>query len=383
MNGFLRLLRPGAAGPIDLTHLLTEEAFTPAIDAEARFVVFASKWDYPHHAYSRLRVVNLSSRNIETLIEGFADFYQPLLSHDGRRVLFLSNSRFDESWQPGPPQAHVIGIDGAGRRALTSEPTGIASAILSGDGRVVYALAKSGRLLRIDVESGGQTELLPPSIQVISITSAVAGSRVEMETSAENVRATLDGQRLQLESVSPGSFHFFMPFDLAGKDVHMQVESDLPEGPFEQVLFDKDLSVIPIIGPRVYDLPIEYGGRGAYGMRFSLAYDDPFATLITPDTPAWLGSVVHVLATGLGPIDPANGQLLVEPDCSWAQTTALVPIRPLYVGALDGSPGVYRLSFRLPDSLPPKMTYEGALQIGCRLQPSFLSPLVMLVAIRR
>ena len=205
-----------------------------------------------------------------------------------------------------------------------------------------------------------------------------------METSAaENVRATLDGQRLQLGKCLArhlSLLHAFRP-GREGRS-HCSVESDLPEGPFEQVRFDKDVSILPI-GPRVYDLPVEYGGRGAYGMRFSLAYDDPFATLITPDTPAWLGSVVHVLATGLGPIDPANGQLLVEPDCSWAQPTALVPIRPLYVGALDGSPGVYRLSFRLPDSLPPKMTYEGALQIGCRLQPSFLSPLVMLVAIRR
>jgi uncharacterized protein (TIGR03437 family) len=374
-NGFLRLLRPGAAEWVDLTHLLTEEAFTPAIDAEARFVVFASKWEYPNNAYSRLRIVNLSTRRIQTLIEGFADFYQPVLSHDGRRVLFLSNSRFDDSWLLGLPQAHVIGIDGAGRRPLTNDPSGIATAILSGDGRVAYALARSGRLVRIDVESGLQTELLPPSIQVISLTGLVAGSRVDMETSAaENVAVMLEGKRLQLEQTGPGSFRFFLPFDLAGQDVHMRVESELPEGPFEPARFDRTITILRAL-PRVYDLPAEYGGTGAYGMRFSLAYDEALTMLVTPDSPASPGSVINVLATGLGPLP-------LEPQCKWAQPTALVPIQPLYTGLLEGEPGVYRLSFRVPDNLPPKMTYEGALQISCRI-PHYNSDVVMLVAVRR
>jgi len=263
-GGAIRSLPSGAFEWTQLTQL-SEEAYTPTISADAKFVVFASRWDYPNHAYKRLRIVDVLSRQTRTLIEGFADYYQPVLSHDGRTVLFLSNDPLDNSGVFAPPQAFVIGVQRDSLRRLTNDIYGIVSAILSGDGRVVYAQSKSGRIVRVDVDSGTQTELLPPSLQVFSKSPLVAGSRVDLEALDDPAfKILIDGQPVDLTRVAPGRFSFVLPFELAGRTVRLSAESDMPAGPFEPQTFDFE----PMIGswqPRVYEAAAEYGGPGGRG----------------------------------------------------------------------------------------------------------------------
>ncbi len=378
----LRLLPYLASDPIPITSLLAEQATNPNLSADAQLIVYSSAWEYPYHAYRRLRIVDLTTAQSRTLIEGFANYYQPVLSHDARRVLFLSDDPRDNSGWLMSPQAHVIDIDGSSLRRLTDDPSGIATAILSGDGRVAYALSRTGRLLRIDVDSGAETELIPPFLQVFSMSPLVAGSRVDIEAfEAPDFRLSLDGQPLELTRDAPGRFHFVLPFDLAGQTPRLRAESSFPPGPFQPQLFDQDVVVFQL-SPRAYDLPPEYGGPGAYGMRFSRVYDESLSRLVTPFLPAAPGDVVNVLATGLGPVLPATGELATPLSCRWASTTDLTPIDPLFAGLHPTDPGVYLLRFRLP-ALPALMTYEGALQITCSDTSRLTNALVILVPVHR
>lgn len=382
-GGALSLLRLGAAESTIFTQYNNELAETPAISADGRFAVYASAWVYPYHAYKRLRIARFDPLRLSTLVEGFANYYEPVLSHDGRRVLFLSDDPLDNSGWLAPPQAHVIEIDGSSLRRLTDDPYGISSAILSGDGRIAYALSKSGRLVRVDVDSGLQTELLPPFIQVFNMTQIVAGSRVDFEAYDEaELRIYLGEQKLPVMRHAPGKFSFVVPFELAGQKLRLRAEAALPDGPFEPRALDQDVTVHERL-PRVYDLPQEYGGPGAYGMRFSRVYDEGYTRLITPFEPAAPGTVVNVLATGLGPVEPQTGELTGTLACRWYQPAAAVPIAPIFAGLHPDEAGVYQLRFRLPENIPPRMGYEGALQIACAFPGSITSDLVMLIAFSR
>lgn len=379
----LRLLPYLASDPISISNLLAEEAYTPNLSADARTLVYASAWQYPYHAYRRLRAVDLATGQSRTLIEGFANYDQPVLSHDARRVLFLSDDPRDFSGWLMRPQAHVIDIDGRNLRRLTNDPSGIAAALLSGDGRVAYALSRSGRLLRLDIDSGLETELLPPFLQIFSMTALVAGSRVDIEAfDAPDFRLSLAGQPVELIRDAPGRFHFVLPFELAGQTVRLRAESSFPPGPFEPQLFDQDIFIAEK-QPRAYDLPPEYGGPGAYGMRFSRVYDATNTRLVTPFAPAAPGDVVNVLAAGLGPVLPATGELQTPLSCRWYSTRDVTSIDPLYAGLHPTEPGVYLLRFRLPAELPAQMTYEGALQITCSDGGRFTNDPVILIAVRR
>lgn len=378
----LRLLPPFASGFIPITNLLAEESYTPTISADARLIVYSSAWQYPYHAYRRLRIVDLVTSQTRTLIEGFANYYQPVLSHDASRVLFLSDDPRDFSGWLMRPQAHTIDIDGRNLRRLTNDSSGIVAAILSGDGRVAYALSRSGRLLRIDIDSGAEAELIPPFLQVFSMSAFVAGSRVDLEVfDSPDLRLFLNDQPLDLTRDAPGRFHLVLPFDTAGHTLHLRVESALPDGPFQPQLYDQDVIILER-APRAYELPPEYGGPGAYGMRFSRVYDESLSRLVTPFNPAGPGDVVNILATGLGPVLPATGELETPLSCRYAATTELLPIPPLYAGLHPTEAGVYLLRFRLPD-LPAQMTSEGALQITCTDGGRFTNDPVILIAVHR
>jgi hypothetical protein len=80
-------------------------------------------------------------------------FEQPVhqISNDGSRVLFFWASERSTLWfcqQAGEP------------RPLAHADDGFVSAVLSGDGRVAWALSAGGRLLRIPIDGGPVEEVL-------------------------------------------------------------------------------------------------------------------------------------------------------------------------------------------------------------------------------
>jgi hypothetical protein len=136
-----------------------------------------------------LRVVRIApgfpARSLEA--SGFQDF-SPAISDDGKTILFVSKPDGVDD-----PQVHTVTPDNTNRRKVTSEPEGILRAILSGSGRIAWAVTRTGRLLQIDLSSGGVLQVLGPTVvlhyaplrggsgEIITVSASVMpGDQVEL-----------------------------------------------------------------------------------------------------------------------------------------------------------------------------------------------------------
>jgi len=361
VNGVLKLIRGGLSEA--LTDAGHESAREATIDTAGRVVVYTGRWVFPKSAFSRIRVIELPNGVPRTLIEGIGDSYQPVLSNDGRGVLFLSTSVFGSPGMMGPPQAYMIRIGGEQLRRVTNDASGIRTAILSGDGRFVYAVTMSGRLLHVDLASGQESELIPRTLFALMPNPLVAGSPAEVTgvgyTGAdgvpEPVRVRLAGKEAPVLSSTPGRLIYQVPWELAEQRVEFELETALPPSPFEAPPQPADVFV-SARGPRFAELSEEYGTHEGY--RFLKAVSGDFNRLITPDNPVRPGSIINAYVTGLGPVSPAvptgepapaEGPLsrFVQPlDCVAGSDSYPVPV--LFAGLAPGQVGLYQLQFELP-----------------------------------
>ncbi|MEK7404100.1 MAG: hypothetical protein AAB225_03240, partial [Acidobacteriota bacterium] len=284
-----------------------------------------------------------------------------------------------ENWD----RLYVIEIDGRGLRLITRDPSGIQSAILSGNGRVAYALTQSGRLLRVDADSGAETELLPRTLVVTTPSLGsrpVAGSLQRLsgvgfigpDGVPEPVRVYLDGSEAPIISSWPGELWYQVPWELSGRTVPFRVETAVPPGPFEQPTWAHEMRV-ERYSPSVLDLPDEYGTAAAYGMRYSVAVNRDFTALITPERPARPGEIVNIYGLGFGPVDPPvpTGQAApVEGplsrvtesfQCKILDRGGERPVPILFAGLAPGLVGVYQVQLQIP----PELNYRGETQILC------------------
>src|SRR5262249_18267127 len=100
------------------------------------------------YATDGVHLINLRTLADRLILPGRTDTITGM-SDDGRRVLFLREG-----------QAYIVETDGSEPRSLTSDAAGVASAILSGNGRVAYFVTRTGRLLKIDVDTANQVEIV-------------------------------------------------------------------------------------------------------------------------------------------------------------------------------------------------------------------------------
>ena len=102
-----------------------------------------------YEAAGRIVLLDLASGAATAAVSGTA----PCLTNDGQTLLYLAPDA------NGTTQAWLAARDGSGIRALTALDSGLAEAVISGDGSTVYAIASNMRLLRIDVASAAVTDL--------------------------------------------------------------------------------------------------------------------------------------------------------------------------------------------------------------------------------
>lgn len=193
--------------PPDQLQTVKTKPDSAAIDAEGTTVVWADGlWQ------RSLRVLHLpAATDAVSLAIAGRDDYAPSIGKDGKLILFLSR-QLDSN----RPQVFLVRPDGTGRRQITNEPEGIASAILSGNGAVSWALTRTGRVLRIDVGSGRYTQVIgsvpaiidasdwPASGQEVTVAASVLGT--------ELLTADACGVSLPVSKVSDGSVTFQLPF---------------------------------------------------------------------------------------------------------------------------------------------------------------------------
>lgn len=316
---------------------------------------------------------------------------QPALTADGQRLLFVAEN-----------QAWISSTGRDDRRRITNELAGVANAVLSGDGQVVWASTFAGQIIRIGVENReireviGQTPVLKhwdpflgfPVVSAsgaiasldgvgLALQSSTAAAPLPREVAGVTVTSTL-GESFPLFSVSPTRIQFQVPWQVRGRrtlTVGLRSASPFESAPLPPLTFDLRESV-----PAVYYIEPDQP---------AVAHGD-FRGLITPGDPARSGEIIHVYLSGLGPVTPpvntgeaASAQTLsyatLPIRLGWAGTTPL-PVDPpelLFAGLAPGTIGFYQVSLRLPARVP-RVYHRSELRLTITTTTQTSIPLLLL-----
>ena len=221
-------------------------AWTAAISADGATVVYESQ---PQAGLPR-RVDSIDvASGRETLLltsdEVARNAANISISNDGGRILLLASEAADRATQ----WIFLINADGSRPDWFTYINEGFREAILSGDGRVIFAVSNNNRLFRIDAESGGATELIHRSPFVATLAGApLAGSTVRLqgggftwsECRAESyplpeslcgIEVEFLGRRMAIERITPSEIRFQIPWDTPIPPVNIMPFEALPTDP--------------------------------------------------------------------------------------------------------------------------------------------------------
>jgi uncharacterized protein (TIGR03437 family) len=376
----------------------------PVIDAAAESVVYTAliddKW---RRALYRYRI---AEKRHELFLGGNGDIYAPSISADGQRVMFLSTVQFGTQYAPSVAQVYVVNLDGTGFQRVSGEWSGVRRAILSDDGRVVWYVSATGRLMKVNLETGaieekvGRTPALGYTAVVPGSVIAVAGEgladaelradRMPLPLELGGTRVKINGVQAPLLSVSPTEIVFQAPWETpsstAGVMVDMTVETTA-DSPFEATVAQQDIALTTL--PEAVELgpdPADPSGASTV-----FAIHENWDALVTLDKPAQPGEIINFYATGLGPVVPAVETGAPGPahppaatalplTCKYYLNGQHASTLSLYAGLAPGLVGYYQVSMRIPTDAIPDM--YGHFVTGCFIQ-GVDSGLQITVPIRR
>ena len=330
-----------------------DRPFDAVIDDEGKAAVYeAAQADGNGR---KLVHVDLASGAVRLLATAAADMW-PCLSNDGQVVLFLSAG-----------QIFVMRADGTGLRRLTQDPSGITEAVLSGNGRVAYAVSSAGRLFRVDLESGATQQVIGRSMSLVALSDSppypVPGSAFAVEgrgfadsvesvgpplpLSLNGVELLLDGRPLPLQSVAPTRVAFQLPWDIAPGTHRLEARTDV-DAVFEAETIDLEIRHEAFAQ---FELLPDGFRRSVSGQPYALAVHGDWNGLITAENRARPGEVIHLYMTGLGPVAPAvetGAPSPAEPPARVVLPLACSPAEVLFAGLAPGFAGYYQVTLRIP-----------------------------------
>ena len=304
-----------------------------AMDDNATTVVYQT-------AGARLRVIDLAGGGEWPLGADDRDNTAPQLSSDGRAVLYLSRM-YDG------PQVFFSARDGGEWMQLTDAEGGIQEAVLSGDGSVAWALTGTGAMLRIDTATGAVDERVAPVPAANLPGPGVPGSAVVLDGHGlDRVTPRVGGLAMPVLSASGGRIVFQIPWDTPAGDTELALENS--GGPFESAF----PYTIQEFGPSAVPL------GDASAQPVPIAVHEDFGSPVTADNPATPGEVVHIYATGLGPVDPTVATGIPSPAVPLSRATlplrwlwsagSELPAEVLFAGLAPGLTGFYQVDVRVP-----------------------------------
>jgi uncharacterized protein (TIGR03437 family) len=330
------------------------------IDAGAHTIVYSG--------YSKSLSVADAVTGMSTLL--VPDGYSPSIADGGQTVLYLSS-------RSGAPQAYVIQTDGSGDSAITSDPLGIARAILSGDGSTAYAVTLGGRLIKITVASGEIDEVIPRTPYVDAgqgtapgrLTTFTGEGLSDIALSAapplaytlDNAEVTIQGQPTLMASIQPNSLTVLTPTGVTPTPV----PGTFPAAAAASLQLDV-ASISPFAGPRV---PVSIAVLSPTflwqnGNQYISAAHEDWSGLVTAANPAHPGEVVHAYALGLGVTTPAVpygapapaqeplARLINAPfQCGYYSKT-IEAVEILFQGLAPNLVGIFQIDWRIPLDLP-------------------------------
>jgi uncharacterized protein (TIGR03437 family) len=285
----------------------------------------------------------------------------------------------------GVEQLWVVRPDGSDPRRITTDTAGITEAALSGSGAVAWAATAAGRILKIEVASGGTTELIGGTVtlQIPSpsvLPAPVAGSAwcvngtgladraldavPPLPTSLGGLELRLDGQPVPLLSVAPGQACFQVPWGTS-RGAH-NLEAIAQSNPFLEGSASAagGLEVDFEAAASFVRLGSQYPS-GPAALPYPLAAHGDFSGLVTPVDPAHPGEILHFYMTGLGPVEPlvetgapspsdppARAVLSFECHLAALPGSGAIPLDVLFAGLAPTFTGYYQVSVRLPADVP-------------------------------
>src|ERR1035437_58632 len=329
----------------------------------------------PYYGGSPLYAYTVAGGASTLLAETFAGFSFVIASDDGSAIAYAVAA------PPNTWQIWLVRSDGSGRRQLTSFPEGASPVAISGDGKIVFArtgndATGNNRIVRIDVASGQQTEIVPampgPFYSAIVLQTVRGGLAqfgwlgLHLTTSAApqpfplslgGLTVRIAGVPVPMASVEDGGrFWFQVPWDLPDGYSDMVVE-----GPYlDAGLFAVGASLVPV--PAGFYTMHDYSsGTVTFGRDIIVAFHQDFATLVADTKRPKAGEILHLYAQNLGAVSapPPMGQAATAaPLSTLAASVACVVNLPangsgasagvLFAGLAPGMFGVYQLDLRLP-----------------------------------
>jgi uncharacterized protein (TIGR03437 family) len=235
-----------------------------------------------------VHLIDLSTGKDELLGAVSQGFPSGGLSDDGSRAAFVQNQHL-----------YVADFGGGGTRQVSAVPEGLASAILSGNGKVAYAVTTAGRLLNIAVDTGVATEVVGRTADIsftggsvdAGMFTTIAGhgfsdqsysASAPLPLTLGGVTVTLDGRLLPISRVTASAIDVLIPWDIA---------SSAPQS----IVVDAPVAQSPFEAPQA-NLQVMSGVRAGalYQQNWTLVQN------LTVHT----GDVIHVFAVGLGAVTP-------------------------------------------------------------------------------
>jgi uncharacterized protein (TIGR03437 family) len=308
----------------------------------------------------RLFVSDRASGRFRQLGPDDRESYGASLSADGRWVLYLSVIG-------KTPQLFFSRPDGADWRQLTVSDEGVQQAALSGDGHVAFAVTGTGAVLRIDSSSGAAEQIIGPTprdlnrsgaptpgstniLTGIGLAPQEATASPPLPAELSGTALTMAGVPMRLQSVSPERIVFQIPW-----------EFPLPAEDAEPA------SLVLSTGDEYFETSIPVSPSALFAASMAVVHQD-FSSLVTDENPALPGEIVHVYATGLGPVEPAVATGLAAPlaplsriTTAWEFTWAVFSGAPVaadvrFAGLAPAFVGFYQLDIRVPSPAPEDTT---------------------------
>lgn len=291
------------------------------LDDAATTVAYQESAEAPGGSRLRLRVIDLAGGQVWPLGPDDRDNFAPMLSSDGAWVLYLSRTG-------GQPQAFFSRRDGSEWRQLTDLRSGVREAILSGDGRIAWIASDDGAVYRIDTRSGAMEERLAASPSLSGPGAGAAGSAQFVKGSnLDTVRSVrVGGRTIEWWKADSGNLLIRLPWELPLGATELAVTGG--DERFECAIPFEVVEFAPAVVAAVHE---------------------DFGSLVSESKPVRPGEILHLYATGLGPVDSA-GRTTLPWEWRWnSQQGALAEV--LYSGLAPGLPGFCQVDIRAPSNL--------------------------------
>ena len=318
-----------------------------------------------------------SSAEITTLAQSDQPCTMETLATDGTTVLFVSPANFDGSNSAGTPQCWIVDTTSKAIRSPFHDAAGIAEAVLSGNGNVIWAVDLAGQLWRGDLSNTGTAKTVIPqtvavdqnalSYPIVAAPGALvhltgrglaaqsATSTLPLATTVGGVQLLADGQPLPLLSVAPADIVFQVPWDMQGTHTLTLAAT---QSPFEEAL-SRGLETRP-------SAPVFWLTADGFPV---IAHQD-FHGLVSVADPAHPDEILHFYLTGMGAVTPAVGTGQPAPLAplsfmrdpvfvSWAGELPFnfpLGAKVLFAGLAPGLVGLEQIDVQVPHEAPAQLS---------------------------